>query len=468
VTDPGVPGKQNQDEFFVWQSDDKQSVVVGILDGHGRELGQLAARVARDSLRGSLASPAALAAVALRPAETLEAAFAKAHADIEAAFRKVYEDGGWRVERTPEGYLLRSPPPSPKPQSGGPPPPPSRGGSAAVAAAASGPPLCVHGGTTATVLIILHGRRIVVSNVGDSTAIVCGLGARAGALRPVSEWTSLAGAPSRAQLLRRLEAAPAQALDTYMELSADHSPESESEFQRMHKFRPHPTLRHHPELFFVYDTLTASKLACPPIFEVNPSTGACRKTEGGTYYKNVRSEWASLVATPPHAGFQDALAFTRSLGDLHLQSYGVSHTPETYWMDLTLRGVDGDAAGDVEIDGASYVDAEDVDSPTSPASAADGAAGGGASANRRERALVGHPISLCVSSDGIWDNWRFEDVASFLNEPKRVDRVLQSRSAVSVATELMAENLNRSRANFGSSADNMTAIVIYAIARAAI
>ena len=31
---------------------------------------------------------------------------------------------------------------------------------------------------------------------------------------------------------------------------------------------------------------------------------------------------ASLVATPNTAQYQDALAFTRSLGDLHLQTYG--------------------------------------------------------------------------------------------------------------------------------------------------
>ncbi|CAN0308433.1 unnamed protein product, partial [Hapterophycus canaliculatus] len=37
------------------------------------------------------------------------------------------------------------------------------------------------------------------------------------------------------------------------------------------------------------------------------------------YYKNVRKEWASLVATPLSARFQDALAFTRSIGDFHLQ-----------------------------------------------------------------------------------------------------------------------------------------------------
>ncbi len=42
-----------------------------------------------------------------------------------------------------------------------------------------------------------------------------------------------------------------------------------------------------------------------------------------SYYKNVRKEWASLVSTPPYAQFQDALAFTRSLGDLHLHTYGI-------------------------------------------------------------------------------------------------------------------------------------------------
>ena len=45
-------------------------------------------------------------------------------------------------------------------------------------------------------------------------------------------------------------------------------------------------------------------------------------TPTNSYYKNVRKEWASLVSTPPYAQFQDALAFTRSLGDLHLHTYG--------------------------------------------------------------------------------------------------------------------------------------------------
>jgi hypothetical protein len=61
-----------------------------------------------------------------------------------------------------------------------------------------------------------------------------------------------------------------------------------------------------------------------------------RVTGNGRYYKNVRSEWATLVTTPPSARFQDALAFTRSLGDLHLHVYGVSNQvrwrPSPTWL----------------------------------------------------------------------------------------------------------------------------------------
>ena len=40
-------------------------------------------------------------------------------------------------------------------------------------------------------------------------------------------------------------------------------------------------------------------------------------------FGNVFLYRASLVATPSSARYQDALAFTRSLGDLHLQTYGM-------------------------------------------------------------------------------------------------------------------------------------------------
>jgi hypothetical protein len=38
----------------------------------------------------------------------------------------------------------------------------------------------------------------------------------------------------------------------------------------------------------------------------------------------VRAEFASLVTTPDTAEFMDGLAFTRSIGDFHLQAYGIT------------------------------------------------------------------------------------------------------------------------------------------------
>jgi len=401
------------------------------------------AKVAKMSVKDSLSRPDTLARLRADPKSTLEQVFRTAHLAIESAFAAHYEEQGWIVSKAPEGYLVRTK---------------VRGGA----------PVCVHGGTTATVVVMLDGRRLIISNVGDSTAIMVGLGT-AGTLHPVDAWTPMPGAPTApasplllgaaggastapagsvplpgvtiasglaagapatsttfagpaAPLtlpLASIPAVPAEVVSSYMELSADHSPESHTEFQRMHRYRPHSTAAHTPELLFVYDTLTASKLSCPSIFDVDPRTGMPTKTERGSYYKNVRCEWATLVATPPHAPYQDALAFTRSLGDLHLQTYGVSHTPETWWMDTVVDGA----------------------------------------------ALVPYPLGLVLSSDGIWDNWKFEEVAAFTLTASRVAEAARTGSSVTAANELMAANLERARANFGTSADNMTAIVLYLFPR---
>jgi hypothetical protein len=47
------------------------------------------------------------------------------------------------------------------------------------------------------------------------------------------------------------------------------------------------------------------------------------------------------------------------------------------------------------------------------------------------------------------------------------DRAVQSGKAEQACTELMAENLSRARNNFGSSADNMSCIVLYLVPRQA-
>jgi serine/threonine protein phosphatase PrpC len=336
----------------------------------------------------------------------LTAAFARAHAAITAAFSDACVAAGWTVTAQPEGFLVRT-----------------RGGGAQT--------FCVHGGTTATVALVLGGgARLVIANVGDSAALLCGAGGAALALRPADEWTPLSprsdadaggvgagGATLISTSTSATAPAPATAVPC-VEVTTDHTPESAAEFERMAAFRPRagaaPGARPVPELLFVYDSLTASKLTCPPIFEPGPDGGPPRKTGRGTYYKNVRSEWASLVATPPAAMFQDALAFTRSLGDLHLQAYGVTHVPAVRWAAL----------------------------------------GGGA----RARALA-----LVVASDGLWDNWKADDVAAVVLADEVVAGLTKNgRAAAKAAADaLMRANLARAAANFGDSADNMTLAVTW-------
>ena len=321
-----------------------------------------------------------------------------------------------------------------------------------------GAAICIHGGTTGTVVVVLDGRYVIVANVGDSSLLLCGSGGEVH-MRPMEQWTPMGGMVPPARSMTGSEVkqgAPstlkrfasrgqrgeidvavseyslkAEQLSACSELSRDHGPECQSEFLRMRSFRPNPKDSSIPALSFVYDTLTASKLQCPPIFQVSHGTTGevVTRTGRGTYYKNVRNEWATLVATPAEAAYQDALAFTRSIGDLHLQAYGVSHLPEISWMDLLAYTV------------------------TPP-----GAAG-------PTETTVSGPIVLCACSDGVWDNWKFEDVSHFLLHPGRVEFALKHETSQACCVDLMQANLERARVNFGSSADNMTAVLAYMVPR---
>ncbi|CAM9514644.1 unnamed protein product [Discosporangium mesarthrocarpum] len=177
-----------------------------------------------------------------------------------------------------------------------------------------------------------------------------------------------------------------------------------------------------PQLLVVYDSPTGNKMKCNPVFDID-LCGRPRVTGRGRYYKNVRREWASLVATPPKARFQDALAFTRSLGDFHLQTYGVSHVPDIMRLDLQhiFHRPQGGDVPDTMV------------------------------------------ACLVVASDGVWDNWLWGDVSSFFLEPARVAAVGASNSAEAATEEFMCENARRACANFGSQADNSTCVACYLI-----
>ena len=71
-------------------------------------------------------------------------------------------------------------------------------------------------------------------------------------------------------------------------------------------------------------------------------------------------------------------------------------------------------------------------------------------------------LSIVLASDGVWDNFIYPDVTKFVMDASCVDVIKQNPlGAQRVASSFMERNMNRSRCNFGSQADNATVIVMY-------
>ena len=81
VKDEGVKGKENQDDYFVWSQGDGKTYVIAVLDGHGRELGKLASKSAKDSIWNDLCvqSEERIGQLRSHPQETMQEVFRRAN-----------------------------------------------------------------------------------------------------------------------------------------------------------------------------------------------------------------------------------------------------------------------------------------------------------------------------------------------------------------------------------------------------
>jgi hypothetical protein len=320
-------GRENQDDHFFWCSADSTILVLCVLDGHGREVGKIAANTANICLKDYFENNHQ--ALRTNPYECLVTAHEIAHAKIKQGFKEVLEKEGYEIEEAPEGYLLKRMPPS---QTWG----------------------CVHGGSSCSIVAIVD-YCLFIANVGDSSGTLsCTVPVlNSCLLKHLGDAASIPGAGVNAAVGTSVAAAKIAAVDATADgadgngiktndsmlmaidnnpslpqvsqdnlvITAEHSPESISEFCRLRAFRSKPGDPRHPALSVVYDSPSADKSRCSSVFSLD-DTGVPVLLNKGKYYKNVRKEWASLVSTPSTARFQDALAFTRSLGDLHLHTFG--------------------------------------------------------------------------------------------------------------------------------------------------
>jgi serine/threonine protein phosphatase PrpC len=368
-------GRENQDNAFIYQNQKENILVVGILDGHGQEFGKIAATAAREKLIQYFQQN--YAKLREDPRETLIHAFVLAHEYVKESLREEITKKGFKVTENIEGdqtywtYRRNN---------------------------LNDQWICIHGGTTCTIVAIVDYMKYTV-NVGDSDAVLFD---RVPIFNQAKDLQYLGDSAefTDGHVSETMEGVATN----YMVLNASHSPENLSEFNRMRAFCE---ARHMPNMRFIYDDPKKYKSQCPPIFSVDASGVASINTTGGVYCKNVRGELASLVNVHASARFPDALAFTRSIGDLHLHVYGVTHMPEIHCVDLR------------EI---------------------------------FSRKMDSTPLCLVVASDGVWDNWTYEDMSKFMmmDLHTRID-----------AKKLIQQNDIYAKQNFGLHSDNATAIVVY-------
>ena len=125
--------------------------------------------------------------------------------------------------------------------------------------------------------------------------------------------------------------------------------------------------------------------------------------EGGYSYCNVRNEYQAYIVGP----FNERLAMTRALGDFNMKKIcGVTAEPSIVTFDNVITKL--------------------------------------------------HTIrAFVLASDGLWDGMHYSDIGAILLRPDLIG------NAEAAANELMAVSIATNKRLFGSSADNVTIVVVY-------
>ena len=372
---------KNQDTYFHLKIDEHNQVF-GVLDGHGADYGTLVAEVASDAIKAYISEH--FDQLRTAPEAVFDVAFEKAH---EAAREAVLSQEDY-FATVGEGKVVVD---------------------AWETANGEQDMDAVDGGTTATVIALLDGCKLVMAQVGDSSALLGGT-------------------------VEGEEGEEGGGEVTFEELMEEHSATNATEYERVLASGPRGKL-----LRFVYDVDDDDQ---PPIFKQrNTKPGApppvpkyelneasrLRAVELETPPKNCRGDLPTILLTPKKDVTYPklepiTLAMTRSIGDFYLHTFGVTWKPEVRTMELSDLIMKKSGGGK-----------------------------GGKLTN----------LTLILASDGIWDLYENSEVFDAIVSKPTVLSNGKRKQSISNAKAFFDKSVEKGAEIFGSSADNMTGIVVY-------
>ena len=269
------PSKKNQDAYFCAQLSD-DTVVWGVLDGHGPDNGGLVAERASAALIEWFESHVD----ELKPEKAQSAmkrAFEHAHTVVREAIVRKYTELGTPLRTTSEGFLVDS------------------------------TNLPIDGGTTVTVVALLQGHLLVVANVGDSDCLLGGV--------------------------------LADGTIGFEQLCADHTPMSVEEYVRVARLTESRGEDWEPANF-VYDADNSNDVLEIFAVSEEGQVQVDKELQGrlddlGVGYKTTRGDRPTALVVPETSKYgMQRLGMTRSLGDFYMQYHGCTFEPEVSCIDL--------------------------------------------------------------------------------------------------------------------------------------
>ena len=260
-------------------------------------------------------------------------------------------------------------------------------------------PMMTGGATMTIAIMIKETLNLYVANVGDSEAMLC-------STKSILRDNDLVGIETK-----DLSETKDSKDSDYIVITGLHSPNNLKEYQRISL---DPTITKKPE--FIYDSMYKGvnshieHIYSEPIMP--PKYG---------YFKNVKREYATYLKIPDNElPFNHRLAMTRSIGDFSMVPYGCSCIP-------TIRIIDCQAI-----------------------------------LQRYDETDTSPMLCLLLSSDGVWDNWNYQDVQLFMMHSTCLNAVNTNPNGTQQITEaFMERNKLFGLRNFNNASDNATSVVMY-------